>query len=82
MMGRRITQKEELKMTRVILSVAREAYGVYDIKKTMTVGELIDFLQQNFEEESPIYISHDNGYTYGSILESRFDEIEEDDEEE
>ena len=69
-------------MTRVILSVKREAYGVYDIKKTMTVGELIDFLQENFEEESPIYISHDNGYTYGSVSSNSFDEIEEDEENE
>lgn len=69
-------------MTRVILSVAREAYGVHDIKKTMTVGELIDFLQENFEEESPIYISHDNGYTYGSVLSRYFDEIEDDDDDE
>ena len=48
----------------------------------MTVGELIDFLQENFEEESPIYISHDNGYTYGSVSSNSFDEIEEDEENE
>lgn len=69
-------------MTRVIISVAREAYGIRDIKKTMTVGELIDFLQENFEEDSPIYISHDNGYTYGSVSSNSFNEIEEDEEDE
>lgn len=34
----------------------------------MTVGELIRFLE-DFEEERPVYLRNDNGYTYGSITE-------------
>lgn len=46
----------------------------------MTVGELIEFLG-NYDEDTPVYLSFDNGYTYGGITESRFEEhFEEDDE--
>jgi hypothetical protein len=33
----------------------------------MTVGELIEYMQDNFPEDEKIYIAHDNGYTYGGI---------------
>lgn len=46
----------------------------------MTVGELIDFLG-NYDEDTPIYLSFDNGYTYGGITESHFEEDCEGDEE-
>ncbi len=39
----------------------------------MTAGELINFLAQ-YDEDTPIYLSFDNGYTYGGIIESRFEE--------
>lgn len=39
----------------------------------MTVGELIETLS-NFDEDTPIYFSHDNGYTYGSLREGNIDE--------
>lgn len=52
---------------------------------TMTVGELISELQ-NYDEDAPIMLNNDNGYTYGKITRSSFfeDEIEvdEDDDEE
>lgn len=35
----------------------------------MTVGELIEILQE-YDEDSPIYLRNDNGYTYGSITRS------------
>ena len=40
---------------------------------TMTVGELIKFLQ-DFDEDTPVYLKNDNGYTYGNITESSFEE--------
>ena len=51
------------------------------IARTMTVGELIEFLN-NFDEDEKIYLSHDNGYTYGGITAYRFEEIDEDAEKE
>jgi hypothetical protein len=41
----------------------------------MTVGELIEYLEQ-FDEDTKVYLSNDNGYTYGSITESSFEESE------
>lgn len=65
-------RKENI-MEKLIYSTFREGYGIDQIKKTMTVGELIDFLS-NYDEETPIYLSFDNGYTYGGITEGRFEE--------
>ena len=39
----------------------------------MTVGELVEYLG-NFDENTPIYLSFDNGYTYGGFTEERFEE--------
>ena len=51
------------------------------IASTMTVGELIEFLN-NFDEDEKVYLSHDNGYTYGGITASRFEDVEEETENE
>ncbi len=48
----------------------REGYGIDQIRKTLTVGELIELLSE-FDEDTPVYLSFDNGYTYGGITESR-----------
>lgn len=56
----------------LFLDARREGYGIDQIRKTMTVGELISYLQENYEEDTPMYLSHDNGYTYGGITEDRF----------
>lgn len=58
----------------------REGYAPDQIKHTMTVGELIDYLSQ-FDEDCPVMLDNDNGYTYGSIRYDSFGEIEEEDEE-
>ena len=60
-------------MEKLIYSTSREGYDVDQINRTMTVGELIDFLAQ-YDEDTPIYLSFDNGYTYGGITEERFEE--------
>ena len=62
----------------MILTIAarREGYAPDQIANTMTVKELIEFLGE-FDEEKKVYLSHDNGYTYGGITASCFDEIEE-----
>lgn len=51
----------------------RDGYAPYQIDRTMTVGELIEYLEQ-FDENTMVYLKNDNGYTYGSITESSFEE--------
>ena len=60
-------------MAKLICSTIREGYSIDQIRRTMTVGELIDFLTQ-YDEDTPVYLSFDNGYTYGGITEERFEE--------
>jgi hypothetical protein len=74
-------------MKYLMIEGRREAYGP-DKLRTMTVGELILYLEQ-FDEDELVILSNDNGYTYGSITgssfeEARFDEYgnREDDEDE
>lgn len=66
-------------MNFLIYETFREGYAVEQIKSTMTAGELIRFLE-DFGEDTPVYLSFDNGYTYGGITERRFEEREEEDE--
>lgn len=68
-------------MANLILSTTREGYGIDQIHRTMTAGELIEFLS-GYDEETPIYLSFDNGYTYGGIRERSFIEDYEEDEDE
>ena len=47
----------------------RSAYGIENIEdRTITVGELIEILQ-DYDDDMKIFISNDNGYTYGYINE-------------
>ena len=61
----------------VYITAMREGYSIDQVRHTMTVRELIDFLYE-FPEDAPIYLSHDRGYTYGGIIEQRFFMPEED----
>ena len=69
----------------IIIEAQREGYSIHQCYKTMTAGELIQVLSV-YDEDTPIYFSHDNGYTYGSLREEnidiRYDEEEENYEEE
>lgn len=60
------------------IAAQREGYSIDQIRHTMTVRELIDYLEQ-FDEEAQVYLKHDGGYTYGGITPYRIedDEIEE-----
>lgn len=69
-------------MTKLKIETVREGYALNQIRETMTAGELIEFLNQ-YEPDTPIYLSFDSGYTYGALLERRIEECdgsEEDDE--
>lgn len=57
-------------MDYLIIETLHEGYGLEQIRKTLTVGELIELLSK-FDEDTPVYLSFDNGYTYGGITESR-----------
>lgn len=60
-------------MERLIYNTFREGYGIDQVRKTMTVGDLMAFLE-DYDEDTPVYLSFDNGYTYGGITEDRFEE--------
>lgn len=52
----------------LVFEAVREGYGIdqLDERRTMTVGDLIAILQ-DYDEDTLFVLSHDNGYTYGSI---------------
>ena len=51
----------------------RNGYSTEQCGRTMTVGELINWLEQ-FDEDTEVYLNNDNGYTYGNITEDSFEE--------
>ena len=57
------------------MEAERTDYAPYQVRETMTVGELIAFLS-DYDENTKIYTSQDNGYTYGGI---RWDSFREED---
>jgi len=57
----------------------RNGYAEDQCGHTMTVGEMIGYLQ-DFDEDMKLYLINDNGYTYGSITETSFMEKEMEDE--
>lgn len=57
----------------------RNGYGPDQCGRTMTVGDLIDYLSQ-FDEGTEIFLKNDGGYTYGNITESSFEEEYDEDE--
>lgn len=65
-------------MDKLIIDTVREGYGTDQIRRTMTVGELIAFLE-DYDEDTPVYLGFDNRYTYGGITERCFSSAEEDD---
>lgn len=65
---------------KVFIEGRRTGYTPEQCGHTMTVGELIEYLS-DFDEDTPIYLSNDNGYTYGSINYDSFTEEEEEEEE-
>lgn len=62
----------------LIIEVRREGYSLSQISKTLTVGELIEILDQ-YEDHTQIFTNHDNGYTFGGLREQDFSETDIDD---
>ena len=58
-----------------ILKTNRSEYSIKEAADySITVRELIEYLQDNLDLDMPIVFSNDNGYTYGYITESVVDE--------
>ena len=60
----------------LIIEANREGYSIEQAENertAITVGELISLLE-DFDEDTKVYISNDNGYTYGSVTEYRIHE--------
>ena len=59
----------------VILKTSRDSYDIRESADySMTVGELINELKKNYDEDDKIVFSNDNGYTYGIIERESIDE--------
>lgn len=58
----------------LILYTQRDTYGKNEsAERTMTAGQLREFLD-NYNDDTPVLLAFDGGYTYGYIKESRFEE--------
>jgi len=60
----------------IIIEAKREGYSIEQAeneREAITVGELMQMLE-GFDEGTKVYISNDNGYTYGSVTEYRIRE--------
>ena len=60
----------------LFIKTGREGYSPEQCRRTMTAGELIEYLEQ-FDEDTPVYLSNDYDYTYASITEFNFRDDEE-----
>lgn len=69
--------------TYIKINVHSKAYGPEDLfEKTLTVGDLIDTLE-DYDEDLPVILSFDRGYSFGPISDQDIDEeeLDEDDDE-
>lgn len=64
--------------TKLIINTERQGYSTEQITRTITVGELISFLE-DYEPDTEVYLSFDNGYTYGGIQQHNLEEVYEED---
>lgn len=55
-------------MNAIFIEGKRNGYGPDQCGRTLTVGELIEILEE-FDSDRPVFLRNDNGYTYGSITE-------------
>ena len=61
---------------KLFINAQRTGYSTAQIQHTMTVGELIAALEE-FDEDTPVFLKHDGGYTYGGITWSNLEEGDE-----
>ena len=51
---------------RITFEATREGYTKDQVDYPITVGELIEFLE-DYDEDTEILLSHDSGYTFGTL---------------
>lgn len=72
-------------MKKLILNVNRSGYSIDQVRRTLTVGELIELLSE-YDDETPVYFGNDRQsygwYTYGGITEYDFETVSDEEEEE
>ncbi len=51
---------------KVFIAANRTAYTPEDVEHTLTVRDVIDALS-DYPDDTPVYLKHDGGYTYGGI---------------
>jgi len=57
----------------LVLEVSREGYTTARVPNTVTIGKLISALEQ-YDDDTPVYINHDNDYIYVGIPVGRLKE--------
>ena len=55
----------------IIIEANHEGLQINQIRETMTAGEIIDWLSK-YDEETPVYLLHNEDYTFGGIRERDF----------
>lgn len=60
---------------KLLIHAKRQGYSPQQIERTLTIGELREVLEE-YDEDIKVYLSHDNGYTYGGIAYDDFDEMD------
>ena len=53
----------------VFINGKRNGYSVDQCGETLTVRELTEVLE-GFDDDTPVYLNNDSGYTYGSITDN------------
>lgn len=64
-----------MKTNPLFINANNNGYEPSQCGSTLTVGELIEILSY-FEEDQPVFLRFDNGYSYGSIGEHDFNTAE------
>lgn len=67
-------------MKKLYIDAEREGYAPDQIRRTMTVQELINVLF-DFDPNAEVFLRHDGGYTFGGITWECFEEETDEDEE-
>lgn len=50
----------------LVFEASRTGYGINQIHNPVTVGQLRDLLE-GLDDDMMVILSHDNGYTYGTL---------------
>lgn len=58
---------------KLVINAKPTAYSLNQISQTMTVGEILDYLQ-DYDSDTPVYLSFDSGYSYGNLTDYAIEE--------